>query len=496
MSSRKASPFRWISNTLRTEPSDSLEPTPRIRESMDHNQYFSKITLYSLALGSLYYLAGIVSLTAQSAQTGITPLWLPSGIAFAAFYIYGIKLWPGIFLGMLLLAYHVGIPIHVAGIAAFGSILEAAIPVLLLRRLGFLPSLDKVKSVLSFTLLAVILGPTLSATIGILAFSRAMGELSAPSATLWFFWWLGNSIGIVTLGAFLLSWYRNWQVTLRTSIELCLLAMALGMAVYVAISDAEQALSVLLLFLTTPILLFSALRHGSRGVTLLSLTAVTAFFITGGWIEPESFNRADINYLIIDIAYVAVAVFTGLIVAAAFTEQSQYQSLRFRASHDHLTRLFNHAQFMEYLEMLLTSAREEVTTHYLLFLDLDDMKTINDMAGHEAGNQLIRHTAEIIRNAIRQQDIAGRAGGDEFAVLLRDCHWEFASALAEEIRRNIAATPFEWEGHAYEVRISIGGKLVDGSVTDTEKLMNAAEDACYRAKQRGGDRAMLLSPAP
>ncbi|MCU7852839.1 MAG: diguanylate cyclase [Candidatus Thiodiazotropha sp. (ex Monitilora ramsayi)] len=480
---------------MRTDQTGNIDSMPQLEKHADKRQYYPQLLLYSLALGCLYYLTGVISLTAQSAQTGITPLWLPSGVAFAAFFIFGIRHWPGVFFGMCLISLDAGIPMQVAFIAALGSVLEAAIPVILLRYLGFLPSLDKVKSVFAFTLLASILGPVISASIGILAFSYFIGNLSAPHATLWFFWWLGNSIGIITLGAFLLSWHQQWRIDLRSFFELILLALTLGIAVYMAVTDAEKALSVLLLFLATPILLFSALRHGPRGVTLLSLAALMAFFITGAWIEPGSFNRAEINYLIIDIAYVAVAVFTGLIVAATFAEQTQYQSLRFRADHDHLTKLFNHAKFMEYLEATMASAQDKTTTHYLLFLDLDDLKTVNDMAGHEAGNRLIQHTAEIIRNTIRQQDVAGRTGGDEFAVLLRDCHWDFASALAEEIRRNIAAKPFQWGNHAYDARISIGGKLLDDSATNAEKTLSAAEAACYQAKQLGGNRAILLSPA-
>lgn len=466
----------------------------RNHDAIDRN-YILKLFFYSLILGLLYFVTGLVSLAAESAQSGVTPIWLPSGIAFAAFFIFGVRLWPGIFLGMYLIALTVGIPLQVATIAAFGSVLEVAVPIAILRYLGFRLGLDRVKSVLAFSVLAVIIGPMISASLGVWSFSYLMDGLSSPSSTLWLFWWLGNAIGIITLGGFLLCWSRQWWVDLRSFIELITLSLILGYAVNIAVAEAEEAVSVLLLFLVTPIFLFSAIRHGPRGVTLLGLVAALAFLIIGAWIDPECFRKADITYLYLDIAYVAVAVFTGLIVAAAFAEQSHYQSLHIRANYDYLTELLNRAAFMEHMELALEVTRKQGASHYLLYLDLDGVKTVNDMASHEAGDHLIKNTAQTIRNAIRQKDCAGRLGGDEYAVLLWHCQLDRAHAIADEIRRKIADNPFVWEGNRYDVTISIGGAVLDSGVSDLQSIMNRADEACYQAKQSGGDR-VIFCPEP
>jgi len=478
-------------SVLRTEW--SVDAGEILRWHQDAEVWYSifKPLFCSLILAIFYFGAGLISLAAASEQPGISPLWLPSGVGFAAFYIFGIRLWPGIFLGMYLIALSTGIPVQMAVMAALCNILAAAVTVTLLRYLGFRPELDRVKSVLAFSALAVIVGPMISASLGVWGFSYLMGSLSAQSSTLWLFWWLGNAIGIITLGGFLLSWSRQWRMDLRSFFELLLLALVLVYVVNISLTDAKEAASMLLLFLITPILLFSAIRHGPRGITLLGLATAGAFLITGAWIDPDSFRKAEITYLYLDIAYVMIAVFTGLIVSAAFAEQSHYQSLHIRAHYDYLTELFNRATFIECMGLALEATRNQGANHYLLYLDLDGVKTVNDMAGHEAGDQLIKTTAQTIRNAIGQKDCAGRLGGDEYAVLLRHCPLILAHAIADGIRKNIADNPFEWEGNSYDVTISIGGAVLDSGVSDIQSIVNRADEACYQAKNSGGDRVIF-----
>ncbi|MES9886843.1 MAG: diguanylate cyclase, partial [Candidatus Sedimenticola sp. 6PFRAG1] len=307
----------------------------------------------------------------------------------------------------------------------------------------------------------------------------------------WLFWWLGNALGIITLGGFLLSWSRNWRISSRALLELVLFSLVLGYAVTVAVSEAKEAVSLLFLFMGTPIFLIGAIRHGPRGITFLGLALAAAFLVVGAWINPDCFRKADITYLYLDIAYVGVAVFTGLIVAAAFAEQTHYQSLHKRANYDYLTELLNRAAFVERMELALEGTRNQVASHCLLYLDLDGVKTVNDTASHEAGDHLIRNAAQVIKKAIRQRDCAGRLGGDEFAVLLWHCPLDRAHAIADEIRRSISAAPFEWEDFRYDVTISIGGALLDSDVPDVQTAMNRADEACYMAKRGGGDSVVF-----
>jgi integral membrane sensor domain MASE1 len=81
-----------------------------------------------LILTLLYFLAGIIGLAVQTDPSGITPIWPASGIAFAALYIYGLRLWPAIILGMVSLSFYADVPLAIALIAGAGSVLEAVIP--------------------------------------------------------------------------------------------------------------------------------------------------------------------------------------------------------------------------------------------------------------------------------------------------------------------------------------------------------------------------------
>ena len=107
-----------------------------------------------LGLTIAYFLAGMLGLEIQSAQTGITPFWTASGIVLAAFIIYGIELWPAVFVGMAALAYINNIPLSFAFLSATGSILEIAIPLLIVQRYGFTGTLNSLKQLLLFITIA------------------------------------------------------------------------------------------------------------------------------------------------------------------------------------------------------------------------------------------------------------------------------------------------------------------------------------------------------
>ncbi|MET0105141.1 MAG: diguanylate cyclase [Sedimenticola sp.] len=468
-----------------------IREIPRCLPDAIRKNYILRILFCTLILALLYFFTGLFSLAAESAQSGITPIWLPSGVAFAAFYFFGIRLWPGVFLGMYLIALSVGIPVEVATAAALGSVLEAAVPVAVLRYLGFRPELDKVKAVLAFALLGVTLGPMISASLGVMGFSYLMGGLSAPASNLWLFWWLGNAIGIVTLGGFLLAWGREWKIGAGAIVELLLLSLALVYSATVAVAEAKEAVSVLFLFLGTPLLLLAGIRHGARGVTLLGLALALTFLVIGAWINPDCFRQADITYLFLDVAYVGVGVFTGLIVAAAFAEQRHYQFLHIRANYDYLTELLNRAAFMDRMAVAMEAVEEQGASHCLLYLDLDGVKLVNDTASHEAGDHLIRSAAETIKRAVRQRDCAARMGGDEFAVLLWHCPLDRAHRIADEICREISGTPFTWDEQRYEASISIGGTVMDAGSGDIQAVVNRADAACYQAKHMGGGRVVF-----
>jgi diguanylate cyclase (GGDEF)-like protein/PAS domain S-box-containing protein len=164
--------------------------------------------------------------------------------------------------------------------------------------------------------------------------------------------------------------------------------------------------------------------------------------------------------------------------------QALEQELRHQAFHDGLTGLANRALFEDRLTHALAGARRHGRPVAVLFLDLDDFKTINDSLGHAVGDELLRAAARRIATEIRVTDTAARLGGDEFAVLLEVMDDESdADVIAQRLLEAVRA-PVEIDGRELRVSASIGLARSDGS-TGVEDLLRNADTAMYAAKDAG-----------
>src|SRR3954447_4303396 len=116
------------------------------------------------------------------------------------------------------------------------------------------------------------------------------------------------------------------------------------------------------------------------------------------------------------------------------TERKSFESqLQFLADHDPLTGLFNRRRFVEEVDLEIKLMRRDGHPSSLLLLDLDGLKRVNDAMGHQVGDTLVRQTAELMRDRLRETDSVGRLGGDEFAVILRGSRVNEASAVGQDL---------------------------------------------------------------
>ena len=167
------------------------------------------------------------------------------------------------------------------------------------------------------------------------------------------------------------------------------------------------------------------------------------------------------------------------------------QKLTFQAFHDPLTRLANRSLFRERVEHALD--RRNLTDQAVLFIDLDNFKTINDSLGHAAGDHVLVETAHRIRSCLRTEDTAARLGGDEFAVLLEDAEVTGAARVAERIRVALG-TPFWVLGQEVYISASIGIAVRrDGDAAG--ELLRNADVAMYTAKSKGKACFEIFEPA-
>ncbi len=176
-------------------------------------------------------------------------------------------------------------------------------------------------------------------------------------------------------------------------------------------------------------------------------------------------------------------------------QQSERMVLEHQASHDPLTGLVNRREFERRLERAVETAREQHKEHVLLYLDLDNFKSVNDAVGHMAGDELLRRVAKKMSSIMRERDTLARMGGDEFAVLLEHCSRRVALRISSEISNTVCQEKFSWDGRQFVIGISIGLAEVDFSCANSDAAMDAADGACYLAKQLGGCQVQSWSPA-
>jgi diguanylate cyclase (GGDEF)-like protein len=183
------------------------------------------------------------------------------------------------------------------------------------------------------------------------------------------------------------------------------------------------------------------------------------------------------------------------------------QEIQFMAYHDALTLLPNRRMFQYLLSNNLASAKRKKETLALLFLDLDNFKTINDDLGHEVGDLLLKSFAARIGQTLREEDTIGkddshkdldlvsRLGGDEFTVVLPHLHNHVdASVVAQRILKAMQ-TAFVVEGHQLYVSTSIGIALYPGDANDVEGLVKCADIAMYNAKMAGRNTFKFFTQA-
>ncbi|NNF15592.1 MAG: EAL domain-containing protein [Gammaproteobacteria bacterium] len=165
-----------------------------------------------------------------------------------------------------------------------------------------------------------------------------------------------------------------------------------------------------------------------------------------------------------------------------------------RASRDVLTGLANRSEFERRLRNALISCKSQHAQHVFAYCDLDRFKIVNDTAGHQAGDDLLKTVAGLLRARLRDRDTIARLGGDEFGLLLEHCPIEKARDIAEKICQDIFNFHFTWNDHTFRIGISIGVVALTATDDDITDIMTRADTACYMAKDRGRNRVHVVRP--
>lgn len=166
----------------------------------------------------------------------------------------------------------------------------------------------------------------------------------------------------------------------------------------------------------------------------------------------------------------------------------------YQASHDILTGLINRDEFFARLEETTRSTNSDGRSHAFLYVDLDQFKVVNDVCGHLAGDELLRQIGTLLVEGVPQEHYVGRLGGDEYGIVLVDTEMETAVDTADKLLRELNRK-FIWQKSTFHVSASIGVVPVSAQTSDIYTLLAAADDACYLAKEEGGNAVKVYETA-
>jgi diguanylate cyclase (GGDEF)-like protein len=166
------------------------------------------------------------------------------------------------------------------------------------------------------------------------------------------------------------------------------------------------------------------------------------------------------------------------------------RQLEWNARHDALTRLANRSELERRVAQCLSKGAASQPSA-LVAIDLDRFKSVNDTAGHAAGDAMLQAVAEALRSCIRAADVAVRLGGDEFVLLLEHCPAQDALRIARAACAAIERIDLCWEGHRLHVGASAGVAMLEPGMPQAVHWLRAADQACYAAKRHGRGHVRL-----
>jgi len=171
------------------------------------------------------------------------------------------------------------------------------------------------------------------------------------------------------------------------------------------------------------------------------------------------------------------------------------EEMRFKATHDDLTSLWNRGVIMDLLARELARSQRENGSTVLILGDIDHFKAVNDTHGHLVGDQVLREVSRRMLHSVRSYDFVGRYGGEEFLIVLNNCNPDYGFKRADEIRTSINDRPIQTDAGPLRITMSFGVLVSrDWGSRPTDELLREVDAALYAAKASGRNCTMLAKP--
>ena len=444
-------------------------------------------------LENLAIVAGLAVVYFGTAKLGLrfafvhpsaTALWAPTGIALAAFLIFGLRVWPGAFLGAFFANLTTAGSILTSISIAAGNTLEGVAGCYLICRFARgTQAFERAQDIFKFAFLAGMVSTTISATVGVTSLSLGGFANWTEYGPIWRTWWLGDGVGAVIVTPLVLLWRANPRLnwTREQIVELAILFLGLFFTSGIVFGGRfhSQVKNYPLEYLCIPFLIWAAFRFGRRkAATAICVLAGIAIWGTLQGFGPFSRETLSTSLLLVQ-SFVGIVAVTNLALAAEVSERKRVdERVQQLVATDPLTGLANYRRLIEAIELEIKRYGRSGRQFSILLFDLDGLKKVNDTHGHLVGSRALCRLGEVLRAHCRQVDTPARFGGDEFAVVLPETTSAQAQQIAARIRERIAS-----DGESPPISASVGSAVFPDDGESINKLLSAADRALYGMKR-------------
>ncbi|MFZ6779767.1 diguanylate cyclase [Undibacterium sp. Ji83W] len=444
----------------------------------------------------LYYLAARTGMQLFALKpSNITLLWLASGVGMVMCMRHGLLAFPFILIASFCANYPGMLEAHRLSPKLYTLISATAdamtgVVAMLMMRLSLPEGLRKSTDLLHFGI-KVCLIPTMLSSL-IISLNMAVGGYIHWDEAGNFFRMLvlADSLGILLIYPLYQAWRDDHEWRSSELQRLVLTSLGIGVLLYLAFRGHPG-----FIYFVLPVLLLLAFYISLNLMTLAVAASMVAIIaITGQQLGPfQSANLVEANFML--VCFVCTTTFTIMAVALhnrqLLTIEAARQEWQKAAEVDELTKLVNRATFLPMLADEHQRAKRLHRTYALALLDIDHFKTVNDVYGHQAGDEVLAHFASLMQSNTRGIDKAARLGGDEFAVLFPESNAMDAAAAMERLRLRLENNPVTVAGVNIYVTSSIGITEYQGGDVTPDMVRTRADQLLYSAKHAGRNRIMF-----
>ncbi len=473
-----------------------------LQQTFSLRAFYARNAALIVLTAALYFVAARVSQIFAIDPGNITPVWIPSGIMLALALQYGARIWPGVFIGAFLgnvWAYLSFEPISETlkafasgALNGIGDVLSVVLIALVIKRLTQNSSpFETLNGFLVFGVVGAIIGPFISALFGVTGLYLFGFIEQAQYVTALSTWWVGDGVGVLLFTPLLLSVIgREHALSPHFFPVLLFCVVVFGAATATLFSLIPPFVWLIALWVLLVPVAFVAMLYAGQRLVFIVQVVISSIAIMSTYLGKGPFVAFELLTPLMSLQ-LFVGMFSCVLFALAvvvnqkqsMTEalQAQQQRLESLYRHDALTGLWNRYRIEEFLGLEIKKLKRESNLFAVLLIDIDYFKSINDEHGHLVGDDILKELSRLIDQQIRESDLFGRWGGEEFIIVASESSVADAESLAEKLVNLVAQHDF---GLPRPVTISIGLSMSRPEDTSVS-IVQRADRALYKAKNSG-----------